>query len=73
MLRPGSCLVPNRTSDEEWLRLALLNFKLSILMKDPIQGMGMAGGSGSETAYRHWTPFLHYADKAGVLEDLQVL
>ena len=61
-----------KTGDPEWMRLAILNFKLALIHRDPISGthMGVAGG-GCEP-YRFWPPFLYYADKSGMLDDLRV-
>lgn len=61
-----------KTGDPEWMRLAILNFKLALIHRDPVAGthMGVAGG-GCEP-YRFWPPFLHYADKSGMLEDLRI-
>ena len=62
-----------QTGDEAWMRLGLLNFKLAVIQRDPIKGTHMGVGGGACEPYRFWPPFLYYAEKSGMLEDLRVL
>lgn len=61
-----------QTGDKEWMRLGLLNFELALIQRDPISGRHMGAGGGACEPYRFWPPFLYYADKSGMLEDIQI-
>ncbi|OPX24844.1 MAG: hypothetical protein B1H02_02650, partial [Candidatus Latescibacteria bacterium 4484_107] len=58
--------------DPEWMRLAIRNFKLALIQRNPIFGARMGVGGGAAEPYRHWPPFLYYADKSGLLEDIRI-
>ena len=62
-----------QTGDPEWMRLGILNFELAIVQRDPIKGSHVGAGGGACEPYRFWPPFLYYADKSGMLEDLRIL
>lgn len=61
-----------KTGDTEWLRLGLLNWKLAVVQRDPIKGDHFGAGGGAAEPLRHWPPFLYYADRLGMLDDIQV-
>ena len=61
-----------KTGDPEWMRLAIRNFKLALIHRNPIFGARMGVGGGAAEPYRHWPPFLYYADKSGMLEDIRI-
>ncbi len=61
-----------QTGDDEWIRLGILNFKLALIQRNPLVGTHMGAGGGAAEPYRFWPPFLYYADKSGLLEDLVI-
>lgn len=61
-----------RTRDKEWMRLGILNFKLALIQRDPMKGTNMGVAGGACEPNRHWPPFLYYADKSGLLEDIRI-
>ena len=54
------------------MRLGLLNFKLALIQRDPMKGTNMGVAGGACEPNRHWPPFLYYADKSGMLEDIKI-
>lgn len=57
-----------RTGDRSYLDLAYRNLKLAVVSRDPVRGPGHP----ATEEYRFWLPFLDYADRAGILEDLKL-
>lgn len=60
--------VAEKTGDRELMELAFKNFKLAVVARDATRGPGHP----STAEYRFWLPFLSYADRAGLLEDLRL-
>jgi len=56
-----------KTKDKSYLELAYLNFKQALIARDPVHNPGHP----ATEEYRFWLPFLDYADRAGILEDLK--
>lgn len=61
-----------KTGDESWMRLGLLNFRLALLQRNPISGTNMGAGGGAAEPLRHWPPFLAAAHASGLLRDLEL-
>ncbi len=59
------------TGEKKWIELGLRNFKLAVIKRNPFSGRIGVGGNCTE-AFRFWPAFLYYADKSGMLEDIQV-
>lgn len=58
------------TGETRYMEMALRNFKLAFIQRDPIKG-SYAGVAGAACELmRMWPPFLYYAEKSGMLEDL---
>ncbi len=59
-----------KTGDLEWVRLALLNFKLAVLQRNVL---GKEYVDGVAEILTFWPVFLDYADRSGLLEDLRII
>lgn len=60
------------TGDPEWMRLGILNFKLAMVQRSHSTGIPSGVPQCSAEPFRHWPPFLHYADRSGMLQDVAV-